>query len=87
MSAIQKSNTLQAVETILNYHFINSELLWEALQAAGSLYPGEGLRAEGNKRLALVGDEVLGLVLKEHWYHTGACLGNINRIIPILPSW
>lgn len=84
MSAIQKSNTLQAVETILNYHFINSELLWEALQAAGSLYPGEGLRAEGNKRLALVGDEVLGLVLKEHWYHT---VGNINRIIPILPSW
>lgn len=75
MSATQKADTLQAVETILNYHFHNPKLLWEALQAAGATYPGEGLRPNGNKRLALVGDEVLGLVLKEDWYHSGALLG------------
>lgn len=85
MSAIEKSNTLQAVETILNHHFHNHELLWEALQAAGATYPGEGLRPNGNKRLALVGDAALGLVLKEDWYHSGAVPGE-HRTHHLHPS-
>lgn len=54
---------VKAAETVIDYIFNDKELLWEALQAAGSnmanLYP------EGNKRLAMIGDTVLRLVLLE----------------------
>lgn len=48
-------------EALVGYVFLDKELLWEALQAAGSnmtfQYP------EGNKRLAMIGDAVLKLAL------------------------
>jgi dsRNA-specific ribonuclease len=52
-----------AAEDVIDYPFIDKELLWEGLQAAGSnmafRYP------EGNKRLAMIGDAVLKLVVLE----------------------
>lgn len=48
-------------ESLTGYTFNDAELLWEAEQASGSnaafLYP------EGNKRLAMIGDVVLKLVV------------------------
>lgn len=67
----EKPDTLQAVETILAYHFTDRNQLWTALQAAGSSYPGERTDTDGNKRLAILGDAVLKLALVEDWYHTG----------------
>lgn len=48
---------LQDAEDIINYMFAEPSLLHEALQASGCESP------DGNKRLALVGDAVLKLVL------------------------
>lgn len=71
----EKADTLQAVEAILAYHFTDPTLLWTALQAAGSIYPGEVVIKDGSKRLAILGDAVLKLVLVEDWYRSGAAKG------------
>lgn len=47
----------QAVENIIDHHFTGPGLIEEAMQAAGAS------DREGNKRLALVGDAVLRLVI------------------------
>lgn len=73
--ATLKTNTLQSVQTILNYKFTNQALTWEALQAGGSSFPSEGTQVDGGKRLAIVGDVVLKLALMEDWYHSGASKG------------
>lgn len=56
-----RETLIAAGEALTGYTFNNAELLWEAEQASGSnaayLYP------EGNKRLALIGDAVLRLVV------------------------
>lgn len=53
--------SIAAGEALTGYTFNDAELLWEAEQASGSsaafLYP------EGNKRLAMIGDVVLKLVV------------------------
>lgn len=63
----------QEVETRIGYPFKNPGILWEALQAPGS--PGNYLRGrnltDGNRRLALLGDTALKLVLLKRWYREG----------------
>lgn len=61
---------LKAVEALLGYHFKDSYYLQEALEAPGSGVGSIRGRAitDGNKRLAMVGDKVLGLVLVDQWY-------------------
>ncbi|EMD85659.1 hypothetical protein COCC4DRAFT_208854 [Bipolaris maydis ATCC 48331] len=60
------------VETILQYHFSNSELLDEALLAAGAAASSKDIEGDvqGNKRLALLGDSVLQEVVLEPWYNS-----------------
>ncbi|KAF3317514.1 hypothetical protein TWF173_011162 [Orbilia oligospora] len=57
------------VENIIGYKFSNSDLLTEALEASGRAYTHdtEG-GADGNKRLALVGDAILTLIQLDQWY-------------------
>ena len=65
------------VEEKLGYPFQNPEILWEALQAPGSIggnLPGRDL-TDGNKRLALLGDAALKLVLLKRWYREGGSRG------------
>ena len=76
-------STVARLQKIIGYKFKNTQLGWEAVQAPGSVtHSGETLHArsvkttaigferlpDGNKRLALVGDSVLRLVLCEDWY-------------------
>jgi dsRNA-specific ribonuclease len=67
------------VEIILQYHFSNRELLEEALLAAGASVSSKDVQgdAQGNKRLALLGDSVLREAVLEPWYSseesTGEC--------------
>lgn len=61
-----------ACEDMLGYTFKDILLLWEALQADGALISRGSMpryRA-GNKRLAIVGDRVLELLLALRWYDT-----------------
>ena len=72
-------NGIEGTEAIIQYKFTNSTLLWEALQCSGNrelLIAGRQL-IEGNKRLAILGDAVLELILAERWYHTNKPAGNV----------
>ena len=68
---------IAGLEAVISYHFTTPLLAWEALQApganAGPLALPTGL--EGNKRLAILGDTILQLVLVEEWYRSGASKG------------
>ena len=78
MSAPDKAFTLESVQkNILEYNFNDKQLLWEALQAAGTSSTAAGyvVHPDGNKRPALIGDAVLRLVLMEDWYHTKTLKG------------
>lgn len=62
-------NTVHGIEDVVGYDFKDRNLLSEAITAAGSIV-GAGSRhfPDGNKRLAVLGDGVLRLVLAEDWY-------------------
>lgn len=63
-------NATREVESIIDYYFTDPLFLWEALQAAGSSNTSAGTRwfPDGNKRLAVLGDTILQLVLVKDWY-------------------
>jgi len=56
-------------EAIIGHHFANQDLLWEALQVAGSGEYRIGGRntAKGNQNLATLGDLVMLVVLADTW--------------------
>jgi len=93
MSAIK----MDRAERIIGYTFSNRDLLWEALQVAGSGQARIGGRntAKGNERLAIVGDGVLSYILSKEWYPTGenkgqaVCLDNLISalMLVILANW
>ncbi|RMZ69975.1 rnase iii [Pyrenophora seminiperda CCB06] len=64
--------TEHPVEAILQYHFSSSELLDEALLAAGAAASSKNIEGDvrGNKRLALLGDSVLQEAVLEPWYNS-----------------
>ncbi len=67
-------------EKTIGYTFQQPMLLWQALSAAGS-YNMEANSANyggGNKRLAIVGDRILDLLLALEWYPTGCVEGEHN---------
>ncbi|KAI4237827.1 MAG: hypothetical protein L6R40_005852 [Gallowayella cf. fulva] len=61
-----------ACEEVLGYRFRNPWLLWETLQANGSLVCFMSLPRyeEGNMRLAILGDKILDFLLAMKWYPT-----------------
>ena len=64
------TNAVRGVEAIIDYHFAEPLILWEALQATGNGLSSAGPRSfpDGNMRLALVGDAILKVALLEEWY-------------------
>lgn len=65
---------VQACEAIIHHGFNDPHLCWEALQVAGSGVNHSGTHRipNGNKRLAVVGDAVIDLILSEDWFESGA---------------
>lgn len=68
-----KQEAITAVQGILGYTFKDPELLWLALQAAGS---GVG-PMDGNKKLAMMGDTVMKLIILDDLYTDGTQRGLI----------
>jgi ribonuclease-3 len=68
---------LQAVELLIGFRFTNRYWLLEAPQAAGFI------NREGNKKLAIIGDKVLGLVLALEGYPRNEARGE-RRLKDIL---
>lgn len=68
---------VEMCEAIIGRSFNDKNLCWEAVQAAGSgvSYIGERCIREGNKRLAVVGDIALNMVLAPDWHASEASKG------------
>ena len=81
-SIVYFAEITQEVETKIGYPFKNPGILWEALQARDA--PGGYLRGrnltDGNKRLAMLGDTALKLVLLNRWYREGHSRGKLILI-------
>ena len=77
MPAVVMSDRVRGVQDIIGYSFNDRLILWEALQAAGSGVSSAGTRRfpEGNKRLAIIGDVVLKLVLVDEWHKSADTRG------------
>lgn len=82
MLSHQKAATIEAAESLIQYKFKDSALLWEALNTGPVLTPGLPVPPEGNKRLAVIGDTVLQLALAEDWYRGGTSRGG-SDIAPL----
>ncbi|KAG2000849.1 hypothetical protein GB937_010768 [Aspergillus fischeri] len=66
---------LQAVEELIGFRFTNRHWLLEALQAAGLI------NRDRNKKLAIIGDKVLGLVLALEGYARNQSRERISNVI------
>ncbi|KAL9137874.1 MAG: hypothetical protein Q9175_000901 [Cornicularia normoerica] len=88
MAANNMDTVLQAVKDIIGYRFRERLILWEAMQAAGSNVRSAGDRefADGNKRLAVIGDTVLQLVLAEEWYSGGTVREQVSQALSQVAS-
>ncbi len=77
----QMAAKIQGVEDTILYYFNNSDILWEALQAAGSGVTSVGGRPlmDGNRRLAILGDAVLNVALIKEWYAGMEPKGEIQK--------
>ena len=77
MDQFQRSLKIQTVEEIIDYSFNDNDIIWEALQAPGSIVTLIGTRRvpDGNKRLAILGDTILQLALIEDAYERGETRG------------
>ncbi|KAJ6109868.1 hypothetical protein N7486_002103 [Penicillium sp. IBT 16267x] len=69
MPPFTTAERIRAVEVIINYEFHDKSLLVKALEAAGAT-----MASQGNKRLALIGDAALRLVL---YPDTPTSMGNL----------
>ena len=83
MATTRILDTTLEVESIIGYNFTDPLTLWEALQAAGSGNTSAGTRrfSDGNKRLAVLGDTILQLVLVKDWYDSTDARG-IPKFLP-----
>lgn len=80
MATAQMLNVTGEVENIIGYSFSDPLILWEALQAAGaSRAAGSRHFPDGNKRLAVLGDAILKLVLVSDWYVSADARGKIGH--------
>ncbi|KAK6225459.1 hypothetical protein QIS74_01506 [Colletotrichum tabaci] len=72
-----RDTKLEMAMVIIGYQFVDTNWLWEALQAAGSPVQVIGIRSvrEGNKILALYGDRLLGQFVA----HEGIIQNTMNR--------
>ncbi|KAH1404471.1 hypothetical protein KXW53_002198 [Aspergillus fumigatus] len=66
---------LLAVEELIGFRFTNRYWLLEALQAAGLI------NRDGNKKLAIIGDKVLGLILALEGYARNEARERISNVI------
>lgn len=64
-------------ESKIGYDFKSNLLLEEALRASGNT-------GQGNKRLALVGDSVLSVILLNKWYESGRSTGRLTFFTKML---
>jgi hypothetical protein len=68
--SLSREQAIQDLDKIIPFSFNDTDLCWETVQGKGAA----GF-AEGNKRLALLGDALLRTQLLRQWYPTGETTG------------
>ncbi|KAK6344950.1 hypothetical protein TWF718_006899 [Orbilia javanica] len=68
------------IQGAIGYVFKSNTLVSEALESTGYARVVSG-KGDGHKRLALLGDAVLGLVQLDRWYQTQQSRGNADLIL------
>ena len=84
-----RQSKIAGLQAALQRNFANADIAWETLNLAGSGITYAGMRSfpDGNKRLAVLGDRVLELVISQEWYESGDIRGeNLLLILPILAN-
>lgn len=81
-----KAHKIAQVEATIAYTFINKDLIWEALQVAGSTVTQAGDRyfPDGNKRLAILGDRIAEQIFTAEWYETGHTKGRHHFVLGMI---
>ncbi|KAJ6093513.1 hypothetical protein N7486_008802 [Penicillium sp. IBT 16267x] len=74
MPPFTTAERIRAVEVIINYEFYDKSLLMKALEAAGAT-----IASQGNKRLTLIGDAALRLVIYEFGYEDEASIRDMTN--------
>jgi hypothetical protein len=71
-SMVSPAVAAKEVQSILDYHFSNPQILLDALKAAGAGFNSQhNISAQdGNKRLAQVGNVMLKAILVDDWYNS-----------------
>ncbi|KXS98663.1 hypothetical protein AC578_10050 [Pseudocercospora eumusae] len=67
--------TKLAIKEMTGYEFQKDDLLKEALDTTGLRSP------ESNQRLAMLGDRLMGLIVTDLWYPTGAKRGRADYLL------
>lgn len=67
----------QTVEAAIGYVFDDKDLIWEALNLAGSgiMHAGRRVFDKGNQKLAIIGDRMADVALAVEWYGKGHSKG------------
>ena len=78
MALSEKKVRIHAVYTLIRYRFHDPAILWEALQGPNVTIDVSGtpVPRDGNKRLAIVGDSAIRVVLAGTWYPGRTSKGN-----------
>ena len=75
-----------AAEKLIAYQFHDSQLLDEALTAAGTANSSDQkrraeYRQHGNKRLALIRDALIRLIVVDNWFSSGSSTGKYALLV------
>lgn len=95
MAPLRMALAVHNVQIKIGYTFKNSQYLWEAIQAPGSIVRSGEIQSagverhsvgfqrfpDGNRRLAVLGDAVLKMALVEDWYKGDESRGRANRVL------
>ena len=97
MNILRMAPTVRTLQSKIGYEFRNAQYLWEAVQAPGSIIrdgevTGAGTERhsigfqrfpDGNRRLAILGDAVLRVVIVDDWYKGTAVRGMATQFFNI----
>ncbi|MCJ1294020.1 hypothetical protein MMC34_005577 [Xylographa carneopallida] len=81
-AVLRMTTNVVALEVMIHYDFKEPLLAWEALQLPGNGVSEIGSRQlpDGNKRLAILGDHALDLVLCSEWHKSEMSKGRWSKI-------
>ena len=79
-----QSTVVESLELVLGYVFLDKTLAWEAMQRhhnSKGFLRGRTLH-QNNRRLAVLGDFIISMVMCQEWYASNDSLSKMRRTSP-----